>query len=56
MGVEIKMDEAANDDCDCCFCRGDLPADLIDELLNAGTTGEVWTREEYLAHITEKWG
>ena len=46
------MDDADNDDedCDCCFCRGDLPQDLIDEVLKAASSPvRSWTVEEYLA-------
>ena len=47
------MGEADNDneDCDCCFCRGDLPDDLIEEVLNAKPVGKAMTLDEALVWL-----
>lgn len=47
------MDEADNDneDCDCFVCRGELPQEEIDEILNAKPVGEPMTLDEALVWL-----
>ena len=51
------MDEPYHEgECDCFICRGELPQEEIDEILNAKSTGVTYTLDEMLAWLDEKSG
>jgi hypothetical protein len=58
----IEMDDSHahdnddNGDKGCPICDGELSDELVQEILSAESTGETWTREEYLALLEAKWG